>query len=419
MKGDYITTYTKLSFSPLDPKPEDIRIADIAHALSLMTRANGHFKWFYSVAQHSINCALEARAMGCDRKVQLACLLHDASEAYLSDITRPVKKHLPSYLEIENKLQGTIHQVYGLSPTDAEHAVVKQIDDTMLWHEFFVLMDERVYEPKPIIHSRPDFSERPFRDVENQFLWLFNSLSSEGKTHKCVGIDGTKGGWLAACIKADAVSIQLYRTIHELCAEYSDADSILIDIPIGLPESDTDIRPDNMLRNHLKGKASSVFNTPCRQAVYAADYEGANATNKAVMGKGLSKQSFAICEKIEEVDAFLQSNTAWKNRLVESHPEYGFAILNVGAPVLESKKEQAGASARICLLRPHIADLDGLLTKVSGDAAVKNRLDDILDALCLAVIGELGMTHGFCTLPDLPPTDSKGLKMQIVGSKVE
>lgn len=118
MKGDYITTYTKLSFSPLDPKPEDIRIADIAHALSLMTRANGHFKWFYSVAQHSINCALEARAMGCDRKVQLACLLHDASEAYLSDITRPVKKHLPSYLEIENKLQGTIHQVYGLSPTD-------------------------------------------------------------------------------------------------------------------------------------------------------------------------------------------------------------------------------------------------------------------------------------------------------------
>ncbi|WP_333648669.1 DUF429 domain-containing protein [Lacrimispora sp.] len=419
MKGDYITTYTKLSFSPLDPKPEDIRIVDIAHALSLMTRANGHFKRFYSVAQHSINCALEARAMGCARKVQLACLLHDASEAYLSDITRPVKKHLPSYLEIENKLQGTIRQVYGLSPTDAEHAVVKQIDDTMLWHEFFVLMDELVYEPKPIIHSKPDFSERPFRDVENQFLWLFNSLTGEGKTHKCVGVDGTKGGWLAACMKADAVSIQLYRTIHELCAEYSDTDSILIDIPIGLPESDTDIRPDNVLRNNLKGKASSVFNTPCRQAVYASNYEGANAINKDVMGKGLSKQSFAICEKIKEVDAFLQSNPDWKNRLVESHPEYGFALLNVGAPVVESKKKQAGVSARISLLRPHITHLDTLLTKVSGDSAVKNRLDDILDALCLAVIGELGMAYGFFTLPDLPPTDSKGLKMQIVGSKVE
>ncbi len=58
--GDYILTYSKTKFFPLEPNLEDINILDIAHALSLMTRANGHFKHFYSVAQHSINCFNEA-----------------------------------------------------------------------------------------------------------------------------------------------------------------------------------------------------------------------------------------------------------------------------------------------------------------------------------------------------------------------
>lgn len=92
--GDCISTFTNNRIDPTDPSPEDIHIEDIAHALSMMTRANGHFKTFYSVAQHSINCANEAAARGCSKRIQLACLLHDASEAYLSDITRPVKKQL-------------------------------------------------------------------------------------------------------------------------------------------------------------------------------------------------------------------------------------------------------------------------------------------------------------------------------------
>ena len=96
--SDHITTYSGVKFSPLNPKEEDIRIDDIAHALSLMTRANGHFPEFYSVAQHCIACCKEAIARGYSNKVALALLLHDASEAYLSDITRPLKKHLEVYL---------------------------------------------------------------------------------------------------------------------------------------------------------------------------------------------------------------------------------------------------------------------------------------------------------------------------------
>ena len=70
----YIMTYSKIHFTPIEPEVDDIKIEDIAHALSLMCRANGHFKSFFSVAQHSINCALEAKQRGCSQRIQLACL---------------------------------------------------------------------------------------------------------------------------------------------------------------------------------------------------------------------------------------------------------------------------------------------------------------------------------------------------------
>ena len=99
-----IKTYTGIMIDPLHPDADQIVITDIAHALSMLCRANGHFKSFYSVGQHSINCIQEAKARGYSRKVQLACLLHDASEAYLSDVTRPVKAELPRYRETLSQL---------------------------------------------------------------------------------------------------------------------------------------------------------------------------------------------------------------------------------------------------------------------------------------------------------------------------
>ena len=103
-----IKTYTGVMIDPLNPNTDEIIIDDIAHALSMLCRANGHFRSFYSVGRHSINCMQEAKARGHSRKIQLACLLHDASEAYLCDLTRPVKAELPRYREIEIPLQNMI-----------------------------------------------------------------------------------------------------------------------------------------------------------------------------------------------------------------------------------------------------------------------------------------------------------------------
>lgn len=175
--SSYIHTYSGRKFYPLDPKACDIDIKDIAHALSLMTRANGHYKYFYSVGQHSINCYREALARDYSRDVQLACLLHDGSEAYLSDITRPVKIHLNEYKVIEKNLQDAIYKKYlNRCLTDDEKALVKSVDNCILHFEFIELMgvchDEGKYEK----HTEPDVRERKFIDVREEFLDIFNSF---------------------------------------------------------------------------------------------------------------------------------------------------------------------------------------------------------------------------------------------------
>lgn len=175
--ADYITTWSKLHFTPLEPKAEDIRIGDIAHALSLMTRANGHFPEFYSVAQHCIHCCEEAMARNYSRRVQAACLLHDASEAYLADITRPVKKNLPGYLEIEEVLQGAVYEKFLGSPlTKDEEALVKNVDDTLLYYEFLHYMGEALMESAPPMAGKPVFETLPFEQVQKCYLELYREL---------------------------------------------------------------------------------------------------------------------------------------------------------------------------------------------------------------------------------------------------
>lgn len=145
-------TYTNTSFYPLEPQEDEVKIEDIAHALSQMCRANGHFKTFYSVAQHVLNCAREAKARGLSERIQLACLLHDASEAYISDITRPVKCYLEEYKKIEQKLQYVIFSSFGLadlSEEELEH--VEDIDNAFLYYEFEHLHHQGI---KPIFSAR-------------------------------------------------------------------------------------------------------------------------------------------------------------------------------------------------------------------------------------------------------------------------
>ncbi len=180
MKGeDVIVTYTGVRFAPLFPDESGIRLLDIAHALSLLCRANGHFKCFFSVAQHCINCAKEAAARGYSKNVQLACLLHDASEAYISDVTRPVKKNLPRYIDMEKALQECIYKAFGIKLTLAETKQVCAVDDAMLHAEFDCLMDEKIFTGKPDIKSEVDLSEKDFGTVKRTFVEMYEKLKEQ------------------------------------------------------------------------------------------------------------------------------------------------------------------------------------------------------------------------------------------------
>lgn len=170
-------THSHIMFDPLSPAPALIDIADIAHSLSMLCRANGHFKSFYSVGQHCINCAVEAAARGYSRRVQLACLLHDASEAYLSDVTRPVKQELPQYKLIEEPLQDAIWLKYlGAPLTEEENRQVFGIDDDVLWHEFVNLMGAALSDIAPTLAASPEYAFTGFETCRDTYLQLFSQL---------------------------------------------------------------------------------------------------------------------------------------------------------------------------------------------------------------------------------------------------
>jgi hypothetical protein len=129
-KADTIYTYTGRTIRPLDPDPDDICVDDIAHALSNQCRFTGHTSKFSSVAEHCVRVADLV-----PDELQFEALLHDASEAYLSDIARPVKKapgFAETYLKYEAQLERAIAIRFGL-PLRAEiHPEIKRADQYAL-----------------------------------------------------------------------------------------------------------------------------------------------------------------------------------------------------------------------------------------------------------------------------------------------
>jgi len=140
-RGNWIQTYSGRQFFPMDPRPEDIDPVDIAHALSNVCRFTGHVSGFYSVAQHSV--LISERVPEEDA---LWGLLHDASEAYIADVARPVKRseEMLPYREVERKLMLAVCLRFCL-PIEMP-ASVAEADHRMLWTEKRDLMAD---EPAP------------------------------------------------------------------------------------------------------------------------------------------------------------------------------------------------------------------------------------------------------------------------------
>lgn len=158
-----IRTYSGIYINPFDPKPEQICIEDIAHALANICRFGGHTQRFYSVAEHCVMGSAYYTTYGM-HKESLAFLLHDASEAYLGDIPAPLKKQMPEYIAAEKRLQTMIYEKFGVDQTDdVLMAEIKKQDERLLVDEW----------KHCVINQATD---KPMDLVEDVYLRYYKSL---------------------------------------------------------------------------------------------------------------------------------------------------------------------------------------------------------------------------------------------------
>lgn len=239
-----------------------------------------------------------------------------------------------------------------------------------------------------------------------------------------VGVDGCPGGWFSVALDWDGnlVKSGVSGTFSKLLAFHSEADLILVDMPIGLPQGPGGRKCDDEARDKLEGRRSSVFPTPTLQAVQEVvnsnSYKAASRVQRDVTKKGLSKQTFNIMCKIAQVDKVLDGRDAdARPEVREVHPEVCFWALNGRKPMSHSKKIREGKRERLDVLKCHLPKARGIYNGLARDfPSSQVDDDDIIDALAAAVTGWLdGTGRGrLATLPEDPSKDCRGLRMEMV-----
>lgn len=173
-KGNWMQTYSGGQFWPLDMRPEDVFIEDIAHALSNICRYGGHCERFYSVAEHSV---LVSRVVPPEQA--MVGLLHDATEAYVGDVIRPLKPALADYKEIELGVWEAIAVRFGVTAEMSPE--IKAADNAVLLAEQRQLMKPAPApwciegEPAPVVIL--GLSPQSAREL---FLTRFAELAAQG-----------------------------------------------------------------------------------------------------------------------------------------------------------------------------------------------------------------------------------------------
>lgn len=173
----WIETFTGKTFYFLDPKPESIDIRDIAHSLAYTCRYTGHSKRFYSVAEHSLYVSYLAAN-------PLAGLLHDASEAYITDIASPIKPYLNNYRELEDRLMLRIAGVFGFDyPLDED---IKDCDATQLKTEAKYLLPSKGLTWAHMYPTKREHGIKPEcmgpEEAERAFLERFEEVRNDSFT---------------------------------------------------------------------------------------------------------------------------------------------------------------------------------------------------------------------------------------------
>lgn len=190
-RGDWTQTFSGRQFWPLDPRADEVFVEDVAHALALQCRFGGACREFYSVAEHSVRVADEVarvmRTSGCAAprvaRVAFAALLHDAAEAYLVDVPRPIKAHLAGYRELEADILAAVRDRFGVVPPGVDERLIRYADEALLATEARDLMAAPPAAWTLRAHPLPARIE-PLapRAAEARFLRRFDDLQAEARS---------------------------------------------------------------------------------------------------------------------------------------------------------------------------------------------------------------------------------------------
>jgi len=228
-----------------------------------------------------------------------------------------------------------------------------------------------------------------------------------------MGVDGCRGGWCAVTLRIDDGPLRISPPFVNLSFRdilNADADFICIDIPIGLLEGHGRRSCDVEARNILGPRWPAVFDPPCRQALGQPTHQAASSINRAVTGRGLAIQAYCISNKIHEVDSLMTQELQTPVR--ELHPELCFYALKGEQPVTAQKRRVAGREERWCLLRrvlPLLPKEPPRRRELPGGCAP----DDYIDALVAAWTALCLARHIARHIPEEPPIDAKGLRMEM------
>lgn len=163
-----IELYSGLLIDPIDPRPEDFTLEDICMGLSNLCRFGGHCNKFYSVLHHTINCYHESVARGYNWDQQRLVWIHDFSEGLgCVDVPRPLKEHLTSYYDIEDKFQECVYDKFGIVRNKENLTKLNEIDFDMAVYEGRILLPSAASDGR---WSKPTVSvpcDTVFNNIQN------------------------------------------------------------------------------------------------------------------------------------------------------------------------------------------------------------------------------------------------------------
>lgn len=187
--GSWFQTFTAGRFWPFEPRADEVNLIDIAHALSLQCRYNGHCREFYSVAEHSVRVSmaietwadLNSNTLDDYEQAVLAFwgLMHDAAEAYVGDMVRPLKHHMPAFRAVEASVMAAICERFGMAIE--EPAIVKHFDNVILRTEKRDIVNgDLLWSFPPEIQPLPE-KIIPWSpaEAERRFLARFDELGGK------------------------------------------------------------------------------------------------------------------------------------------------------------------------------------------------------------------------------------------------